>query len=174
MKEEYTEQRSSFGIATRVVCMRISCMVVETFQKGRKRRKNRAPSAQNTVAVIMINQNPHPMKLLVATSLGVLAHFGTSEAGQRGIMVSAMQPTLGKAEMCFTFSKLTHVLDVGRRCSSRPASRIAKHGFSCLNPLCASPSQQPADNDPTTKDTAHSNGGRLQLVTKRKNARLSS
>ena len=34
-----------------------------------------------------------------------------------------------------TLSKLTHVLAVGRRFSSDPASRIAKLGTSSLNPL---------------------------------------
>ena len=77
-----------------------------------------------------------------------------------------------EVKLVFTFNRLTHVLDVGKRCSSLPASRIAKYGFNCLNPLCV-PHQQPV-NDQRTTGTTHSRGGRLQLVTKRKNARLCS
>lgn len=63
------------------------------------------------------------------------------------LYISAQGPTL---------RRFTQVLEVGNRCSSLPASRMAKRGFSCLKPL--------ENNERLQRQVTRRNGGGYELT----------
>lgn len=78
----------------------------------------------------MRDQSQHQRKLPGAACRG--APFDFYILASDSTLVS-LAPNISKRSL--TFKRFTQVLAVGNRCSSLPASRMAKRGFSCLKPL---------------------------------------
>lgn len=123
------------------VCM--SCMGVHRKERGKETLyPGHEMPCYSFLTLVMKDRNLRPTKWLGATSPVAPSHSGTSEAGNKtGHPWSAPRHVQkvgdkGPNSISLTLSRFTHVLDVGKRCSSSPASRIAKCGFNCLNPLC--------------------------------------